>query len=160
MAVPAAGGIALEDVPGRPSERSGHAHDALPTRARFFLQSARDGVYAPYGLFDGEFRHTHPVNRGYRTHTGPAALVRVRRIVHTRIGLLHDPALYLALGVATAAFDVVQAKSHLSFRAGSRPSRCATRSRRPKARRAPISRACPYRRRPVPLYPFEDSDPL
>jgi microcystin degradation protein MlrC len=111
-------------------------------------------------LFDGEYRHTHPVNRGYRVHSGPAALVRVGEdisvVVHSRIALLHDPALYLALGADPAAFDVVQAKSHVSFRAGFAPvtPRYVLADTPGPASSDLLS--LPYVRRPRPLYPFED----
>jgi microcystin degradation protein MlrC len=110
-------------------------------------------------LFDGEYRHTHPVNRGYRTRSGPAALVRVREaidvVVHPRIALIHDPALYLALGADPTRYDVVQAKSHVSFRTGFEavtPRYVLADTPGPAA--SDLT-SLPYTRRPVPLFPFE-----
>jgi microcystin degradation protein MlrC len=109
--------------------------------------------------FDGEYRHTHPVNDGYRAHTGKAALLRagsIEIVVHARIALLIDPALYEALGVDVRAAEVVQAKSHVSYRAGFDPittrSVLADTAGPTSANLAKL----PYRRRPVPLFPLEE----
>src|SRR5262249_9286206 len=73
-------------------------------------------------LFEGEVVYTHPVNAGYRASTGLAALLHgedgVRVVVHTlSVGVI-DPALYVALGADLSSAAVVQAKSHVSFKAG------------------------------------------
>jgi microcystin degradation protein MlrC len=112
-------------------------------------------------LFDGDVVYTHPVNRGYRASTGPAALLRVGDVdvvVHSRSVGVIDPALYEALGADPANYDVLQAKSHISFKAGFEhvtdrsvvadtpgPSSCNLQS-------------LPYAKRPAPLYPFEDPE--
>jgi microcystin degradation protein MlrC len=108
--------------------------------------------------FDGEYRHTHPVNDGYRAETGKAALLKVGTIqivVHSRIALLIDAALYEALGIDPTQADVIQAKSHISYKAGFDP--ITTRS--VVADTAGPSSAnlakLPYRRRPIPLFPLE-----
>jgi microcystin degradation protein MlrC len=109
-------------------------------------------------LFDGAFVYTHPVNAGYRASTGPAARLRVGGIevvVHTRSVGVIDPAIYLALGADPAAAQVVQAKSHVSFRAGfahltDRDVLAATDG----PTTAELSNL-DYRRRPRPLFPFE-----
>lgn len=109
-------------------------------------------------VFDGTFAYTHPVNAGYRASTGPAALVRaggLAVVVHTRSLGVIDPAPYVALGLDPAAAHVLQAKSHVSYRAGFAP--VTTRDVRadtggPTA--ADLARL-PYRRRPRPLFPFE-----
>jgi microcystin degradation protein MlrC len=109
-------------------------------------------------LFDGAFAYTHPVNAGYRASTGPAARLRagaIEVVVHTRSVGVIDPAIYLALGADPAAAQVVQAKSHVSFRAGfahltDRDVLAATDG----PTTAELSRL-DYRRRPRPLFPFE-----
>jgi microcystin degradation protein MlrC len=110
-------------------------------------------------LFDGEVVYTHPVNAGYRATTGPAALLCGDRglqvVVHTlSVGVI-DPALYLALGADPAAVAVVQAKSHVSFKAGFEP---ITNRSVVAETGGPTTGDLPslaYRRRPRPLFPFE-----
>ena len=111
-------------------------------------------------LFDGDVVYTHPVNRGYRAATGPAALVSVGGadvVVHSlSVGVI-DPALYEALGAEPARYAVLQAKSHISFKAG-----FAHLTDRSVVADTPGPTTCnlpslPYTRRPRPLYPFEDA---
>jgi microcystin degradation protein MlrC len=108
--------------------------------------------------FDGSFAYTHPVNAGYRASTGPAALVRsggADIVVHTRSAGLIDPSLYRALGADPATYQVVQAKSHVSYRAGFDP----VTPRSVVAATAGPSTAdlvrLHYVKRPRPLFPFE-----
>ncbi|MBV8080978.1 MAG: M81 family metallopeptidase [Actinobacteria bacterium] len=112
-------------------------------------------------LFDGDVVYTHPVNRGYRAATGQAALVSVDgvdAVVHSlSVGVI-DPALYEALGADPSAYAVLQAKSHISFKAG-----FAHLTDRSVVADTPGPTTCnlptlPYSRRPRPLYPFEDVD--
>jgi microcystin degradation protein MlrC len=110
-------------------------------------------------LFDGEVVYTHPVNRGYRARTGPAALLDVDGVAvvaHSRSVGVIDTALYEALGADPARYRVLQAKSHVSFKAG-----FAHVTDRSVVADTPGPTACnlaslPYRNRPRPLYPFED----
>jgi microcystin degradation protein MlrC len=109
-------------------------------------------------LFDGEFAYTHPVNAGYRATTGPAALLRAGAIdvvVHTRSVGVIDPTIYEALGADPAAYDVVQAKSHVSHRAGfariSDRTIVAATNGPTTAQLATLD----YAKRPRPLFPFE-----
>jgi microcystin degradation protein MlrC len=120
----------------------------------------RTAVTARVGrLFDGDVVYTHPVNRGYRAATGAAALLHVDGtdvVVHTRSVGVIDPALYEALGATPADYDVLQAKSHISFKAG-----FAHLTDRSVVADTPGPTSCnlpslPYRRRPRPLFPFED----
>ncbi len=109
-------------------------------------------------VFDGEFAYTHPVNAGYRASTGPAARLRagaVEVVVHSRSLGVIDPAVYVALGADPAAAHVVQAKSHVSFRAGFAhltPRSVLAATGGPTT--AELSKL-DYRRRPRPLFPFE-----
>jgi microcystin degradation protein MlrC len=108
--------------------------------------------------FDGSFAYTHPVNAGYRASTGAAALVRcgsIDAVVHTRSVGVIDPAIYEALGADPGAYHVIQAKSHVSYKAGF--DRITSRS-------VVASTAGPttadltrldFRKRPRPLFPFE-----
>jgi microcystin degradation protein MlrC len=113
-------------------------------------------------LFDGDVVYTHAVNRGHRAATGPAAVVAIGGVdvvVHSRSVGAIDPALYLSLGADPAAYAVLQAKSHISFKAG-----FAALTDRSVVADTPGPTSCnlptlPYRRRPHPLYPFEDPSP-
>jgi microcystin degradation protein MlrC len=112
-------------------------------------------------LFDGEVVYTHPVNAGYRAATGAAALLvglaGLQVVAHTRSVGVIDPALYVALGVDPAQAAVIQAKSHVSFKAGFDP---ITRRSVVAETGGPTTgdlRRLPYVRRPRPLYPFEDA---
>src|SRR5207237_331694 len=110
-------------------------------------------------LFDGEVVYTHPVNRGYRAATGRAALVAVEGVdvvVHSRSVGVIDPALYETLGADPRSYVVLQAKSHISFKAGFDEV-----TDRSVIADTPGPTSCnlptlPYRRRPRPLYPFEE----
>jgi microcystin degradation protein MlrC len=112
-------------------------------------------------LFDGEVVYTHPVNAGYRAATGPAALLvgpgGLRVVVHSRSVGVIDPALYVALGADPTGAAVIQAKSHVSFKAGF--EHVTTRSVVAETggpTTGDLARL-PFRRRPRPLYPFEDA---
>lgn len=107
---------------------------------------------------DAAFAHTHPVNAGYRTTAGPSALVAaggLHVVVHTRSVGVIDPAIYAALGADPAAFDVVQAKSHVSYRAGFAPvTERAVLAATPGPTTADLA-TLDYVRRLRPLFPFE-----
>lgn len=111
-------------------------------------------------LFDGEVVYTHPVNAGYRAATGPAALLRgpggLGVVVHTQSVGVIDPALYVSLGADPALAAAIQAKSHVSFKAGFdsiTPRSVVAETGGPTT--GDLARL-PYTRRPRPLYPFED----
>jgi microcystin degradation protein MlrC len=112
-------------------------------------------------LFDGDVVYSHPVNAGYRAATGPAALLSgsgdLRVVVHTRSVGVIDPALYLACGADPSSAAVIQAKSHISFKAGF--DHITTRSVVAETG-GPTTGALqtlPFVRRPRPLFPFEDA---
>jgi microcystin degradation protein MlrC len=111
-------------------------------------------------LFDGEVVYTHPVNAGYRASTGLAALLvgagGLQVVVHTlSVGVI-DPALYLALGAEPAAAAVIQAKSHVSFKAGFEPFTTRSVVAETGGPTTGDLPSLPYARRPRPLYPFEE----
>jgi microcystin degradation protein MlrC len=111
-------------------------------------------------LFDGDITYTHPVNAGYRAATGPTALLRsgpLLVVAHSRSVGVIDPALYIALGVDLEACAVVQAKSHISYKAGF--DSLTTRSVVADTGGPTTGnlRLLSYRKRPRPLYPFEDA---
>jgi microcystin degradation protein MlrC len=108
--------------------------------------------------FDGELRYTHPAALGMRAQTGRAVRVRsddIDVVVHSEIVRLIDPAVYEALGADLADVAIVQAKSHVSYRAGFErisPRSIVADTLGPSA--ADL-RLLPYTRRPRPLFPFE-----
>jgi microcystin degradation protein MlrC len=114
-------------------------------------------------VFDGELRYTHPAALGMRARPGPAARVLadgIEVVVHPDIVRLIDPAVYEALGADLPAMEIVQAKSHVSYRAGFEritPRSIVADTRGPSA--ADL-RLLPYRRRPRPMFPFEPVDEL
>ncbi len=111
-------------------------------------------------LFDGDVVYTHPVNAGYRAATGPAALLGGRRglqvVVHTRSVGVIDPALYVVLGADPARAAVIQAKSHVSFKAGFEHISVRSIVAETGGPTTGDLKRLPYARRPRPLYPFED----
>lgn len=111
-------------------------------------------------VYDGEVVYTHPVNAGYRAATGPAALLRgpggLQVVVHTRSVGVIDPALYVALGADPAQAAVLQAKSHISYKAGFDPITTRSVVAETGGPTTGDLRRLPYARRPRPLYPFED----
>ncbi len=112
-------------------------------------------------LFDGEVVYTHPVNAGYRAATGPAALLLgpggLRVVVHSRSVGVIDPALYVALGIDPRTADVIQAKSHVSFKAGFEPITTRSVVAETGGPTTGDLKRLPYVRRPRPLFPFEDA---
>jgi microcystin degradation protein MlrC len=106
--------------------------------------------------FEGEFAYTHPVYAGDRADPGRAALLRsggLQVVVHERAAGVIDPALYEALGAEPA--HVLQAKSHVSFKAGfARVTERSVLAATAGPTTAELGRL-PYARRPRPLFPFE-----
>jgi microcystin degradation protein MlrC len=109
-------------------------------------------------LFDGELAYTHPVFEGYHAESGPAALLRragLHVVVHARTVGVIDPAVYVALGLDPARFDVLQAKSHVSYKAGFEhvtPRSVVADTDGPTT--GNLIRL-PFCKRPRPLFPFE-----
>ena len=142
----------------------------MPERERRWTSRSASGPRGAYNaatrlrgarveaLFDGEFAYTHPVNAGYRASTGPAARLRagaVEVVVHSRSVGVIDPAIYETLGADPAAAHVLQAKSHVSFRAGfERVTGHSVLAATGGPTTAELTRL-DYRRRPRPLFPFE-----
>jgi microcystin degradation protein MlrC len=113
-------------------------------------------------LFDGEVVYTHPVNRGYRAGTGPSALLEaggIAIVVHSHSVGVIDPALYRALGANPADHAAIQAKSHVSFKAGFADLTDRSVIADTPGPTARDLTTLPYRKRPRPLYPFEDASP-
>ena len=90
---------------------------------------------------------------------GPSAVLgigAIRVVVHsTPVGLI-DPEAYRAAGLDPATAEVIQAKSHVSYRAGFAPvtPRSVVAST-PGPTTADLA-SLPWRHRPRPLWPFEE----
>jgi microcystin degradation protein MlrC len=108
---------------------------------------------------EGGFRYQHPFSRGLPGHLGTCAVLgsgALRVVVHSMpVGVI-DPAPYLGAGLDPADAEVIQAKSHISYRTGFDP--VTTRSvvaATPGPTTADLA-SLPWRRRSRPLWPFED----
>lgn len=110
------------------------------------------------GVGDGALIYTHPVNAGYPGAAGATALLRhgpIGIVAHERSVGVIDPAIYVAAGADPAAYHVVQAKSHISYRTGFDPltprSVVADTAGPSTGNLALLD----YRKRPRPMFPFE-----
>jgi len=108
---------------------------------------------------DGGFTYSHPFSRGLPGELGPAAVLgigAIRVVVHTHpVGLI-DPEAYRGAGLDPAEAEVLQAKSHISYRAGFAPvSERSVVAATPGPTTADLA-SLPWRRRPRPLWPFEE----
>ena len=111
------------------------------------------------GLPEGSFTYTHPYAAGIAGHLGAAAVLAIgalRVVVHERQVIVIDPQPYVAAGLDPAHAEVLQAKSHVSYRAGFAaltPRSVVADTPGPTA--ADLTRL-PFTRRPRPLFPFEE----
>lgn len=107
----------------------------------------------------GGFTYTGSLAAGRRGTLGDAAVLamgEIRIVVHSETVMLIDPAPYEAAGLDPSTAMVIQAKSHVSYREGfARITDCSVVANTPGPTAADL-RLLPYRRRPSPLFPFED----
>lgn len=107
----------------------------------------------------GRFTYSHPFARGVAGDLGVCAVLAVgelRVVVHERpVGLI-DPEAYRGAGLHPELAEVLQAKSHISYRTGFDPvtPRSVVAST-PGPTTADLA-SLPWRRRPRPLWPFEE----
>ncbi len=80
----------------------------------------------------------------------------IRVVIHERpVGLI-DPEAYVGAGLRPEAAEVLQAKSHISYRAGfARITPRSVVASTPGPTTADLA-SLPWRRRPRPLWPFEE----
>lgn len=108
---------------------------------------------------DGSFTYTGSLAAGKKGALGYAAVLEfgeIRIVVHSETVMLIDPVPYEAAGLEPAAAGVIQAKSHVSYREGfARITDRSVVANTPGPTAADL-RLLPYRRRPSPLFPFED----
>jgi microcystin degradation protein MlrC len=108
---------------------------------------------------DGRFVYSHPFSRGLAGDLGGCAVLgigEIRVVVHERpVGLI-DPEPYVGAGLRPEEADVLQAKSHISYRAGfARVTDRSVVASTPGPTTADLA-SLPWRHRPRPLWPFED----
>lgn len=111
-------------------------------------------------LWRGQIRYTHPAAAGLLDDPGDTAVLSVGEvtvIAHSRPVRVIDPALYSAVGIELADLRIVQAKSHVSFRAGFDPVTEHSILADTRGPTAANLRTLPYAHRPRPLFPFEDA---
>lgn len=108
---------------------------------------------------EGRFRYQHPFSRGAPGDLGTCAVLGIgelRVVVHTLpVGVI-DPGPYLGAGLEPADAEVIQAKSHISYRTGFDPlTPRSVVAATPGPTTADLA-ALPWRRRSRPLWPFEE----
>ena len=110
-------------------------------------------------LWQGAITYSHPAAAGVTDTPGAAAVVEVGDIaviVHTCPVRVIDPAIYLALDIDISQQRLIQAKSHVSYRAGFDAISTGSALADTGGPTAGNLAALPFTRRPIPLYPFED----
>jgi microcystin degradation protein MlrC len=110
------------------------------------------------GLAEGALLYTHPVNAGYRGRAGATALLRhgpLAIVAHERSVGVIDPAIYVAAGADPGSYDVIQAKSHISYRTGFDPITPRSVVADTGGPTTGDLGLLDYRKRPRPLFPFE-----
>ena len=113
-----------------------------------------------HGLWDGELTYAHPAAHLVPDSAGPAAIIQagqVSVILHSRPVRVIDPAIYLAAGIDLPAQQILQAKSHVSYRAGFDPVTTGSILADTPGPTAANLMSLPFTRRPRPLFPFEDA---
>jgi len=108
---------------------------------------------------DGRFRYSHPFSQGMAGDLGTCAVLGVgalRVVVHDRpVGVI-DAEPYVGAGLRPEDAEVLQAKSHVSYRAGfARITERSIVAATPGPTTADLA-SLPWRRRARPLWPFED----
>ena len=108
---------------------------------------------------EGRFRYSHPFSRGLAGDLGACAVLgigAIRVVVHERpVGLI-DPEPYVGAGLRPEDAEVLQAKSHISYRAGfARVTDRSVVASTPGPTTADLA-SLPWRHRPRPLWPFEE----
>ena len=126
-------------------------------RGNYNEATAVEGIVE--GHPEGRFRYSHPFSRGLAGDLGTCAVLGIgliRVIVHERpVGLI-DPEPYVGAGLHPKEAEVLQAKSHISYRAGfARITDRSVVASTPGPTTADLA-SLPWRRRPRPLWPFEE----
>ncbi len=107
----------------------------------------------------GRFHYQHPFSRGLPGDLGTCAVLAIgamRVVVHgLPVGLI-DPTPYLGADLDPTQAEVIQAKSHVSYRLGFEPlTPRSVLADTPGPTTADLA-SLQWRRRPTPLWPFEE----
>ncbi|MCY3578464.1 MAG: M81 family metallopeptidase [bacterium] len=107
---------------------------------------------------EGTFAYTGSLAMGKTGDLGTAVLLaagEMRVVVHSQTVMVIDPAPYVAAGLDPAQAEVLQAKSHVSYREGFAPITTRSVVANTGGPTAADLTLLEYRRRPVPMFPFE-----
>lgn len=111
-------------------------------------------------LWDGVLVYTHPAAAGVEDTPGRSAVLEVGEVtvvLHSSPVRVIDPSIYLAVGVDIASQRLLQAKSHVSYRAGFDPVSTGSVLADTAGPTAADLASLAFIRRPQPLFPFEDA---
>jgi len=111
-------------------------------------------------VWDGTFVYTHPAAAGVEDSPGLAAVVEygdITVVLHSRPVRVIDPSIYTAVGIDLSAQRLLQAKSHVSYRAGFDPISTGSVLADTIGPTAANLASLPFTVRPRPLFPFEDA---
>ena len=107
----------------------------------------------------GRFRYSHPFSAGLPGDLGTCAVLGVgelRVVVHALpVGLI-DPEPYVGADLDPSAAEVLQAKSHISYRAGFAPITVRSVVAETGGPTTADLASLPWRRRSRPLWPLEE----
>ena len=107
---------------------------------------------------DGSFAYTGSLAVGKTGDLGTAVLLaagEMRVVVHSQTVMVIDPAPYVAAGLDPTQAEVLQAKSHVSYREGFAPVTTRSVVANTGGPTAADLTLLAYRRRPAPMFPFE-----
>jgi microcystin degradation protein MlrC len=108
---------------------------------------------------DGRFRYSHPFSAGVAADLGTCAVLGIggiRVVVHEHVVGLIDPEAYVGAGLRPEDAEVLQAKSFISYKAGfARVTDRSVVADTPGPTTGNLA-SLPWRRRPRPLWPFEE----
>lgn len=110
-------------------------------------------------VWQGKITYTHPAAFGVIDDPGAAVVFEVGDItlvLHSLPVRVIDPALYIAAGIDIFQQRLIQAKSHVSYRAGFDPVSSGSVLADTDGPTAANLATLPFVKRPVPLFPFED----
>ena len=112
-------------------------------------------------LWEGPVVYSHPAALGVVDSPGQVAVIEVddiSLIVHARPVRVIDPAIYSAAGIDISRQRIVQAKSHVSYRAGFDDHMSGSVLADTRGPTAANLTYLPFTRRPNPLFPFENAE--
>ena len=110
-------------------------------------------------LHNGYFTHVGPINRGSVSYCGKVAVLQVGSIliqVSTDSRVEGDRGFFSGFGIDPEFCDIVSVKACTSFRAGYTSIAAEICNTATPGAAGTVLTDLPYKRRPVPMYPFEE----